>query len=120
MSNIVNITVDQGATSSWDFILTDENTDPINISGYTAHLQVRRDYDTTATIIDASTTNGKIVITGAQGKIDVELDPDDTKDIRFQGATLEGVYDVEITSGTGVITRVAEGTFTIRREVTRG
>lgn len=111
---IYNATIDQGATFQLEVVYKDDAGTPINLTGYTAALQVRQNYyDTTALLTLTSPSNG-IVITGATGTIDITMTSAQT------GGLDEGfyVYDLEITSG-GTVTRLIQGQFTVSPEVTR-
>jgi hypothetical protein len=113
---IYNATIDQGATFSLQVVYKDENGVAINLTGYTAALQVRQNYyDTTAVVSLSSPSNG-ITITGATGTINITMTAVQT------GALDEGfyVYDLEITSSGGIVTRLIQGQFTVSPEVTRG
>ena len=112
---IYNATIDQGATWTLEVVYKNEAGTPINLTGYTAALQIRQNYyDTTALITLTSPSNG-IVITGATGKINITMTNVQT------GGLDEGfyVYDLEITSSGGIVTRLIQGQFTVSPEVTR-
>lgn len=113
-----DLTVDQGTNWNPSFILRNADKSPFNLTGYVARMKVRPTYDSDA-VLDMSTTNGKLTITAAQGRIRINLLPADTSAIDFTGESLECVYDLEVQSSTGIVTRVAYGSFSIRREVTR-
>jgi hypothetical protein len=113
-AGIYNFTLDQG--SDWDLnvVYKDENGDVINLTGYTAAMQLRQNYNSDSAELTLSTSNGGIVITGAQGKLLLHATAVQT------GALDAGfyVYDLEITSG-GVVTRLIQGQITVAGEVTR-
>lgn len=112
---IYNATIDQGATFTLQVTYKNSAGAPINLTGYTAALQVRQNYyDDTALVSLTSPSNG-IVITGATGTIDITMSSGQT------GSLDEGiyVYDLEINSGGGTITRLIQGQFTVSPEVTR-
>ena len=66
-------------------------------------------------MLEASTDNGKLVITPLNGRIDITFQPTDTQNARWA----KGVWDVEITHPNGDVTRLAGGTVTLSKEVTR-
>ena len=112
---IYNATIDQGATFTLEVIYKDSAGTPINLTGYTAALQVRQNYyDETALVSLTSPSNG-IVITPLLGKINITMSSTQT------GSLDEGiyVYDLEINAGGGTITRLIQGQFTVSPEVTR-
>lgn len=110
-----NFTLEQGATFRRDFIYKDADGDVVNLSGYSARMQVREHKDSGIIIIDATSANGKLAIDAPNGKISLLLTPADTNGIGFH----TGVYDIEIEDGSGVVTRLIEGTITFSKQVTR-
>ena len=83
------------------------------LTNYTARMQVRRTINEDP-MITLTTENGRITINGAAGLISLSISAADT-------AALEssGVYDLEIISSGGLVSRVIQGTFTLSLEVTR-
>lgn len=107
-----NITAYQGATYNLNLIWTIADT-PVNLTNYTAAMQVRENAAATAVILDLSTESG-ITLGGTAGTIAITV-PADT-----MAATQPGnyVYDLELDSGDEV-TRLLQGGFAIQAEVTR-
>jgi hypothetical protein len=107
-----NITSYQGAT--YDLNLTWAiGGSAINLTTYTAAMQVRENASSTATIL--SLTNGSgITLGGTAGTIAITV-PASTR-----GSATPGnyVYDLELSSG-GQVTRLIQGGFAIQAEVTR-
>ena len=112
-----SITVKQGTTCDWAYIVKKDNV-AVDITAYSCSMMVRKTYDTADPLISLSVGAG-ITNGGADGTFALHLAPADTSAITFKGDSLECVYDVEVTDGDGVVTRIAEGTFTVTREVTR-
>lgn len=113
-AGIYNFTIDQGSDWNLNVIYKDANDAPINLTGYTAAMQLRQNYNSDTAELTLSTSNGGIVITGALGKLVLTATAAQT------GALDSGfyVYDLEITSG-GVVTRIIQGQITVAGEVTR-
>ena len=113
-AGIYNFTMDQG--SDWDLnvVYKDGNGDPINLTNYTAAMQLRQNYNSDSAGLTLTSSNGGITIIGAQGKLILHATAAQT------GALDAGfyVYDLEITSG-GVVTRIIQGQITVAGEVTR-
>jgi hypothetical protein len=109
-----DITCEQGATFARTLQWLDENEAPIDLTGYTARMHVRKTVKSATTLIELTTANGRITLTPADGKLDLLLTATLTAAI-----TDGGVYDVELVSPGGVVTRILEGKFTLSREVTR-
>jgi hypothetical protein len=84
------------------------------LANHTARMQVRRTVESTTPLITLTTENGRISINTAAGLITLSISATDT-------AALEssGVYDLEIISSGGLVSRVIQGTFTLSLEVTR-
>lgn len=110
-----NAACDQGSTFQRRFTITDSLSVPINLTGYVARMQVRKNFSATATYIDATIANGQITITGASGIIDISV-PDTVTDLIPAGKYR---YDLEIESGAGVVTRLLNGTFQVTAQVTK-
>jgi len=112
---IYNATIDQGATFTLEVIYKDSAGTPINLTGYTAALQIRQNYYDDTALVTLTSPSGGIVITGATGTIDITMSSAQTASLD------EGiyVYDLEIYAGGGNITRLIQGQFTVSPEVTR-
>jgi hypothetical protein len=104
-----NLVVDQGATFSATIDLTDVSNNVFNLTGYTVAAQMRKNY--------ASSTAVNFVgsHSSADGEIFLSLTANTTSTIE-PGRYL---YDVEITSSGGTITRVVEGIVTVTPGITR-
>lgn len=105
-------TVTNGATGN--YISGGIATAPVNITGYTAALQLRS-LPSDATAVLSLTSGSGITIAGSTGTISVHATANQTRAID------EGpyYYDLEITSPTGIVTRVAQGQVVVLAEVTR-
>jgi hypothetical protein len=86
---------------------------PVDLSGYTARMKVRDRVGGTELLL-LTTENARIALDNALKTITLTLAANDTDDIAFDSA----VYDLELVSGTGVVTRLAEGPFLVSKEVT--
>lgn len=113
-AGIYNFTCEQGATFTRVINATDAAGDPIDLTGYTARMQVRRDLDASSIIIELTTENGRISLDGASGEITLTIDAEDTSAI-----PRPGVYDLELESDGGTVIRLLKGTFNLDSEVTR-
>lgn len=105
-----NLTIDQGTTFSALIDVTDSEGSILNLTGYTVAGQMRKTYSSsTYTEFTASVTNA------GTGTIQIGLTATQTNALKAG----RYVYDVEITSSTGEITRVIEGQIEITPGVTR-
>ena len=110
MAIVSNLTVDQGATYNAQVTISDDSGNTQNLTGYSVAGQVRKTYDsTTYTAFTATISNA----TG--GTITLLLSATQTNAL----AAGRYVYDVEITSSGGVVTRVLEGQVEVTPGVTR-
>ena len=110
MAIVSNLTIDQGSTFSASIDVTDVEDNVLVLTGYTVAAQIRKTYDsTTAVDFTGSVSNA------TQGEITISLTPAQTN------ALVAGryVYDAEITSGGGTVTRVLEGQIEVTPGVTR-
>lgn len=108
----LNLTVEQGATFSKRLVWKDKNRRPINILGWEARMHVRKTVADSTIIMELTSSNGRIVL-GTGGVIDLKLSATETS------ALQSGVYDLELVSPTGVVTRLVEGKVAVSPEVTR-
>lgn len=110
MAVVANITIDQGSDFTSSVTVEDVAGNPMNLTGYTASGQIRKTYySTTAIDFTASVTSA------ANGLITIELDKDTTKTMKPG----RYVYDLEIESSGGTVTRVVEGQLEVMPSVTR-
>ena len=115
IAGLYNINCDQGATFSRTITWTDSARTPYNLTGYTARMHVRTTAATTTTLIELTTANSRITLGGASGTVTLTISATDT------AALTPGkyVYDLELVSGGGVVSRIIEGNFVVKAEVTR-
>lgn len=115
LGNLFDITINQGATFELTITYKDSAGTAINLTGYTARMQVRETYSSSSTVV--SLTNGSgITLGGAAGTIAILISAATTAALT---APFSGVYDLEIVSGGGVVTRLLQGAATVSPEVTR-
>lgn len=91
------------------------NNTYVNVTGYTAKMQVRQDVNSTSVIVELSTANGRIVTGGADGKFTMTLTAAQTTALPPGNY----VYDFEVTSPGGVVTKILAGGFSVIAEVTQ-
>jgi hypothetical protein len=111
-----NMSCWQGA--SFDYTFTWQETagtvtTPVNLTGYSARMQVRRTYDSTAVALSLVSGTG-ITLGGTAGTIILEANPTTTAAIPAG----QYVYDLEMVQ-SGAVTRLLQGTFIVDPEVTR-
>jgi hypothetical protein len=86
----------------------------VNTTGYTARMQLRTSYSAATASLELTTANGRISLTSA-GVITLSLTATETAAL----AAGRYVYDLELVSSGGVVTRLLEGVVTVSPEVTR-
>lgn len=110
-----DMTCEQGTTFRQTLRWLDESDTPVDLTGYTAAMQVRASHKAATTWLDLSSTNGDIVIVPEDGELQITVVAIDTAAL----APGTGVYDLELTSPGGIVTRLIEGKFTVTPEVTK-
>ena len=109
-AGIYNFTLNQGATFN-RHLTVKENNSPLNLTGHTAAMQLRSTYDSATVALSMTAA----VINATQGILSISATATAT------AALEEGiyVYDLEITTSAGVVTRLLQGQVTVSPEVTR-
>lgn len=110
MATKQNLYIDQGTTFTKNITVNNAaNTASANLAGYSGRAQFRKEYTSnTYTSFDVS-------ITANVGLVTIGLTSNVTSNTEYG----RYVYDVEIVSNTGIVTRIVEGFMTITPEVTR-
>lgn len=110
MADFVELTIEQGATFNSEITVRDANNAVQNLTGYSARSQLRRSY------YSVSKKDFTVTITiPAGGRITMGMSAANTANLtpgRY-------VYDLEIESPEGVVTRIFEGIATVLPNVTR-
>lgn len=109
-----DLIAEQGATFQRTLTWKDDDDSLIDLTGYTARMQVRPNVNSSSLVLDLTTENGRITLGGVAGTIDLVVAADVMATLNPQIA----VYDLELISGIEV-TRIIEGEFIINPEVTR-
>jgi len=94
-------------------IWQDDAGDPIDLTNYTARMQARKSVGNSTVLMTATDTDG-LVLGGAAGTIDIQLDPSKT-DIN----NVDNVYDLQVTSPVAFVTTLIQGEFKVIQDVTR-
>jgi len=114
-AGIYDITVEQGATFTLRATWEDSAGALVNITGYSARMQIRETYESEDIILSFTSSGGSIVLGGALGTIVVAGLASDTAMVPMTPA----VYDLELESSGGTVTRLLQGKAIITREATR-
>ena len=111
MSAKYNLVCDQATTFGLQFTVANDGV-PWNLTSYTATLTVRPFLGSTTTTLLATTENGKIVLGGATGRVNVSFTATETNIFPSRY-----VYDLVLKSGAFEV-RLLEGKFIITPGVT--
>ena len=111
-----NLYIYRGATLSEAVTWKDENSVPIDLTGFTARMHMRETLEAATPFLTLTTENGGIALGGVAGTIDIIASATATSAI----TATEGVYDLELIASDGItVTRLLEGVVFISPEVTR-
>lgn len=113
MAEVFNFTIEQGTTWQAAWPITDGAGVAVDLTGYTVKAQVRENEYSTVKQFEWSTALGNISVAGSQ--VTLSVTPADSLDWDWD----HGVYDVVMTSPSGVTSRIAQGKLTVDRAVTR-
>lgn len=115
MAGRYNMVCDQGTTFTLTFTIKTDGVAWDLVGNYTAKMQVRSFLNADTIIVELNTTNGRISF-AAGGQVTLSLTAATTTDLTAGRHT----YDLEFTNtGSGTVTRILEGKFVVRGEVTR-
>lgn len=115
MAAHLDIPIEQGATFTLDLYATDSAGAVRDLTGYTARASIKRDAREAAALLELTTANSRIVITALTGLVTLTLTAAETAAIT---AWTRGVYDLELVSPAGWVTRLCEGAVIVAANVT--
>lgn len=110
-----NFTIEQGTTFSREIVWKDDQDNPIDVTGYTARMQIRSSVADATVLLELTSENGRITVGTTDGKFTLSITDADTTAITWAS----GVYDLEVIDGSSDVTRLLKGTITVDKEVTR-
>lgn len=121
---IYDFEIEQGITSTKMFVYKDSLGVPINLTGFTARMQMRPSIGSDQVLLDLTTENGGIVLGGVSGEVSMVFTEANT-----MALSRGGVYDLELVNGPAdydpeavdapPVTRFVKGTITLSKGVTR-
>ena len=128
-----NFIIEQGATTNFEIVYKDSSGNPIDLTGYTARMDLRATPRASTSYLTLSSSLGPcgtgLNMSGSgglsaskpltSGSIGVYISAASSSALTFTEAS----YDLEIVSGSGncaVVTRLIEGKVTLSKEVTTG
>jgi hypothetical protein len=87
-----------------------------NLTGWDARMMIRTSRAATGSpLVSLTTPSGGLTINGPAGQVTVHVAGSTTAGYTWTN----GVYDMEVFNGSGVVKRVLEGTVSVSPEVTR-
>ena len=107
--------IEQGTTWSLPLLWKAMDDTPQDLTGFTARMHIRKKITDAAYEVELTTENGGIILGGVDGTINLFMSATSTTAIDIK----DGVYDLELVSGGGIVKRLLEGKATISPEVTR-
>lgn len=111
-----DLKIEQGADFKESLVLRDDQGVLINLTGYTAEMQIRPYVSSDTVLLNATSANGLISITPAEALIELIFDNATTAALIYTKC----VYDLEVTKPSGEVVRLIEGNVYVTPQVTRG
>ena len=118
-----SFTIEQGTTFTRVFKYKDENGAPVDLTGYDVRMQIRSSYDS-AVLASLTSGSGDFVVSvppdaadGVTDKNQIKLTISATNTAAYTFD--QALYDIELESETGVVTRLLQGKIKLSREVTK-
>ena len=109
MSGKYNIVADQGATFNLNFTIATDGV-ALNLTGYTFAMQVRRSSNSSTALLNITSAT-----MNSSGNVAVTVSATTMNTVPAG----RWVYDIELTSSGGQVTRILEGRFIIKAQVTQ-
>ena len=121
--NRFDLDMQQNVTFKLQLNITDANTNPINLSGYSATMYIKPSYNSNTIITSLSTANGEIQIANT-GTYILTLPASRTANVwvdMCNGNPPKStyVYDMNITDGTGLQTKIIFGNVNFYGSITK-
>lgn len=114
-ANTVSLNVDSSLFSTYASSGELVYPTPINLTGFTAQMQIRANVDSPTVLVSLTTSNGGIVLGGAAGTIALLISATATAAFTWSDA----VYSLQITSSGGIVTSLLQGAVTIVTDATQ-
>ena len=111
----LDLLIEQGATFKHALLVEDNSGSALDLTGFTARMQLRPEIESADVLLELTTENGRITIAPLTGRLDLEVEADDTGALTFETA----VYDLELIDPAGDVLRLLQGRVRLSPEVTR-
>lgn len=112
---VEDLILEQGTTWRQPFTWESSPGVPVDLTGWTARMQVRETASSPAVLLDLTTSNNGLVISALTGTITTHVTDTVTSALSFTSA----VYDLELIDPSGNVTRLVRGNVMLSPEVTR-
>ena len=110
---IYDFEIEQGTTLNKQMVWKDSTGAPVDLSGYTARMQMRPSVSSDTVLLNLTTENGGITLGGALGTITLHFTEANTSPM-----PKGGVYDLELIID-GKPFRFIQGNISLSKQVTR-
>tara|TARA_R110000751_G_scaffold29217_1_gene75443 strand:- start:1038 stop:1391 length:354 start_codon:yes stop_codon:yes gene_type:complete len=108
--------IEQGATFGQTLTLKDSSDTVINLTGYaSAEMDLRETPESSSEVLTLTTANSRIALGGSAGTVTLTISASDTNNLTAG----DGVFDLEVVDGSSNIYRILEGTYSVRRNISR-
>ncbi len=118
---ILNLEMLRGDTFIFNLAVTDAAGDPMDLTGCTITMTVKRNLGQTdpEATFQASTAEEITIDNEEAGLATIEIPPEMTSDLSINGSQLECFYDIQVKNTGLQVFTVARGKFKILADVTR-
>lgn len=113
LAGVLHLKMEQGATFTQRLTWKIDGS-PVNLTSYSARMKVRRMVQEPAILSLTTSTGGGIVLGGVNGTIDITVSATQTALLNAG----KYMYDLELVTAGGVVTRLVKGRLTIDAEIT--
>lgn len=112
------LVLEQGADWEEDVLWEDEDESAIDITGYTAAMSIKRRIIDTTPLISLTDTNGRLVLGGVDGTVQMKLSATETGLLPTSDFDNPFVFDLLLDDGSGFKTKILKGKVVNRAGVT--
>ena len=117
---VLNIDIEEGTDQVVSIVYRDGSTGlPVNVMGYSAILQARSNFgESTGPLLELSTANGRIVLGGILGTVDISFLPSDTAMTSTSSPWVIASYDLILIDTNGKRIKMVKGFISVPRSAT--
>lgn len=115
MTGQYDFTIHKGVSWTPQLTWTDDNGTPIDLTGYSASMDIKAAATDSTSILSFSTSGGEIVLGTSDGTIAITATNAQTSAVTANS----GVYDLFLTSSSGVVKKLMQGEVEFVVQVTK-